>query len=135
MATILDYQHMDSVDVCKYFKEVLVGHKIVGYHSGFDRDTLITDNGYEITIEQNAGCGGCSNGWSLFQVNEDLVDCENGIIDVTIDDREDNDCDELYRISIFKVDNRLTVIDTDDGYGNGYYGGGFYVTVKSIGKA
>lgn len=123
----LDNESMDTVDFAEYLKEQLVGHKVVAV----DSLRLTLDNGYIISIRENEGCGGCGNGWSSMNIPEDLVDCENAIVDVEVKS-DPNGYSESYIISIFKENKVLSAINADDGYGNGYYGGGFYVTAYDV---
>lgn len=116
----------DSVDLVPFFQE-LIGQKIVRVETNRMETILITNDGTRLTIETNEGCGGCSNGWSEIDIPNDLVDSENGIVAVDI---SDDNGSEVFTISIFKENGLVSKLSTDDGYGDGYYGGGFQVSVK-----
>jgi len=118
----------DGADIVPILKS-LIGQKIVKIEYVGDSPSLITDQGVGITVTTNEGCGGCSNGWSTFEFFDDLVDSENAIVDVGIEDGEGS---ESLTISIFKENGNVSKILTDDGYGNGYYGGGFTVEISNV---
>lgn len=89
---------------------------------------LTCNDGTIIKVEESEGCGGCSNGWSNIDLKK-LEKNHNVITNVKCEyDKNDKD---LFKLFIFYQDNQLT-IKGDDGYGNGYYGGGFYVTIKKV---
>lgn len=133
-------KHYDSVDLVDCFKS-LIGQKIISVsenvHLNIFSDTpnyvLTTDKGIKLIISINEGCGGCENGWSSFLIPSDLVDCNNAIVDISIADGNftSND-DQIYILSIFKENKQISQILTNDGYGNGYYGGGFQIEIKGI---
>ncbi|MCI8575834.1 MAG: hypothetical protein HFI09_05125 [Bacilli bacterium] len=84
-----------------------------------------------IEIETNTGCGGCGNGWSSFEDLKKLENNHNAITGVKcVYSREYSD-DCRFKLFIYYQNDTLT-LEGDDGYGNGYYGGGFYVTIKNI---
>lgn len=104
------------------------GYKIDGY-------ILYCKDGIKLEIGENEGCGGCSNGWSeidLMSLNENdnmITNAEykrgNGTENYKYDD-------DAFTIFIYYQDNKINVINGTDGYGNGFYGGGFYLNIKSI---
>lgn len=109
-------------------KELLLYRKIV---KAEDR-TLFLDNGIELEIEGNEGCGGCSAGW--YGVTE-LNTCENAITNVEFIEDGDtkDDYDETsYKIFVLAADERIKILQVDGDDGNGYYGTGYtiHVTVK-----
>ena len=122
-------EHLEADEVAELLRLRLVGRRVVEASPG----ELVLDNGVKIIIEENSGCGGCSNGWSFISWY-DVVDSENAIVDVQVTDIEGDGYggDPTYTISIFYEDKRISEVEANDGYGNGYYGGGFYVTVKGI---
>lgn len=132
-------KHYDSIDLVEFFKS-LIGQKIINARE-VDRDDwedthdyiLTTDKGVELIISTNDGCGGCENGWSSFLIPSDLVDCNNAIVDISIADGNfsSND-DQIYILSIFKENKQISQILTNDGYGNGYYGGGFQIEINEF---
>ena len=105
-------------------EELLLYRKIVKV----DKDTLYLDNGVELEVRANEGCGGCSSGWySIMELNG----CENAITNVefiteTIGEYED----ELsYKIFVLAADKRIKVLQVDGDDGNGYYGTGYSIMV------
>lgn len=115
----------------------LIGKSIIKVEQekgNYDRDIfkLICDDDTIIEIETNDGCGGCGNGWSNFDDLKKLEQNHNAITDV-ICKYDENSCIENddFKLFIYYQDDALTLAGSD-GYGNGYYGGGFYVTIKNI---
>ena len=107
---------------------IKVEKKIVDDGYGY---VLTCQDGSIIEIAQNEGCGGCSNAWSYFEDLEKLQNNHNIITNVECEyGKTEWDCDE-FKLFIFYQDDKLTISGTD-GYGNGYYGGGFYVTIKDV---
>lgn len=90
---------------------------------------LTCDDGTIIEIATNEGCGGCSNGWSSFEELIKLQENNNVITNVLC--KYDDIYDDEFQLFIY-YENDMMTIKGDDGYGNGYYGGGFYVTIKNL---
>ena len=40
--------------------------------------------------------------------------------------------DDEFTMFVYYEDNTINQLKGDDGYGNGYYGGGFYITIKNV---
>lgn len=114
---------------------LLVGRKV----SKVSDDTLLLDDGTEVQILPNEGCGGCTAGWyKLAALNE----CDNVITRAEVavgpqpgvdeDGDEWGEYTEAFRYTLFVYTEHqqtaLAVIDGDDG--NGYYGTGFEIVVK-----
>ena len=99
----------------------LIGRKITKVIS---RETIQLDDGKIYNVETNEGCSGCSSGWSYFS-GFDTLPTDNVITSVTKSEEHDDE----YTIYVFFHDESFD-IDCDDGWGNGYYGGGFTVTVR-----
>lgn len=82
-----------------------------------------------ITITTNEGCGDCGNGWSSIK---DLKKLEgNSVITNVVCEYSESEWSDEFKLFIYYHDKTLE-IEGDDGYGNGYYGGGFYVTIKDV---
>lgn len=122
-----------------YFENLLIGLSVVRVdymEEGVEHAVLTLSNGYKLHIRANEGCGGCQNGWSTLPNLRILENTDNCITDVKLEYLDD---DEKFKIFVFYHDKRFdTVIEGgDDGYGNGYYGGGFTLSVekgiKSVG--
>lgn len=108
--------------------DFLIGHKIVSV-TGFEDEIITLDNGKVYKITSNEGCGGCSNGWSEVTGLDELP-TDNMITDVKYVDGKDPE-DDNYTIFVYFHDKKFEV-EADDGWGNGYYGGGFTVTVAEV---
>jgi len=116
----LDYYNEEEI------RKLLFGRKIIKV----DSDTLFLDNGIELTISPNSGCGGCGSGWySLVELN----DCDNAItnIEMVVDENvKDKYDDTSYKIFVFAEDKRIKIVQVDGSDGNGYYGTGYEILVK-----
>lgn len=91
---------------------------------------LTCDDGTIIEVATNEGCGGCGNGWSSFEDLKKLEDNNNVITNIKveyIDSYEDE-----FKMFVYYADGTINELNGDDGYGNGYYGGGFSITIKDI---
>ena len=94
-----------------------------------DDDTLYLDNGVELKVIANEGCGGCSSGW--YEIME-LNGCENAITNVEFVEDCDtvNDYDDKsYKIFVLACDKRIKILQVDGDDGNGYYGTGYTIMV------
>lgn len=129
----MKYEHKDG----KYF-DFLIGKSIIKVEEkevkdeyGYEVDgyILTCKDGTIIEIATNKGCGGCGNGWSSFEDLKKLEENNNIItnIEVKYDDYED-----VFTMFVYYEDNTINQLKGDDGYGNGYYGGGFYITIKNV---
>ena len=138
--------------------DFLIGKSIekVNYRKRKDYEAgrweLICKDNTKIIVEENEGCGGCGNGWSSIDLkclenNHNVI--TNVITEYAFDiaqrhknnikdfDIRNYDEDDRFKIFVYYEDslwnrNSREVIQGEDGYGNGYYGGGFYITIKSI---
>lgn len=121
-----------------------------GYDAG--KWELICNDNTKITVEENTGCGCCGNGWSSIDLkclenNHNVI--TNVVTEYEFDIYQRNkekfeqydmwtfDEDDRFKIFIYYEDsaynrNSREVIHGEDGYGNGYYGGGFYVTIENV---
>lgn len=116
----------------KKIEELLLYRKIIKAKN----NTLYLDNGVELQVEANEGCGGCSAGW--YEIVE-LNNCENAITNVefVVDNDTKYDYDETsYKIFVLAADKRIKILQVDGDDGNGYYGTGYsiIVTIKEGGK-
>lgn len=113
----------------KRIKDLLLYRKIVRV----DEDTLYLDNGTELIICPNQGCGGCSNGWYYLT---ELNGCDNAITNVEFvceDCDEDSEHDTSYKIFVFAENKMIKVLQVDGSDGNGYYGSGYSIIVREKG--
>lgn len=127
----MKYEHKDGKDF-----DFLIGKSIIKVvekqlkDDGVDQYVLTCKDGTIIEIETNGGCGGCANGWSSFEDLKKLEENNNIITNIEVKYAEDG-WDE-FTMFIYYEDNTINRLKGDDGYGNGYYGGGFYVTIKNL---
>ena len=109
-------------------RELLLYRKVVKVEG----DTLILDNGTELTFKGNEGCNLCGNGWySVTELNE----CDNVITNVEFicdDDikNKDSDDDMSYKIFVYAEDKHIKLAQIDGSDGNGFYGTGYTLYVK-----
>lgn len=101
-------------------KELLVGRKVVGA----TEKLLTLDNGTQLEVGGNQGCGGCSSGW--FEVTE-LNTCDNIITAV-----EYEADDHVVSLFVYAEDNRVKLVEANGDIGNGYYGSGFWIRVSNL---
>jgi hypothetical protein len=117
------YEHYEEDKI----RELLMYRKIVKV----ENNTLFLDNGTELEILANVGCGGCFAGW--YEVTE-LNGCDNAITNVEfvcedINDPKSDD-DTSYKIFVYAEDKRIKILQVDGSDGNGYYGTGYSINVK-----
>lgn len=132
----MKYEHKDGRDF-----DFLIGKSIIKveekqvkdeYGYNVDGYILTCKDGTVIEIATNEGCGGCGNGWSSFEDLKKLEENNNVITNVEVK-YENKWCeDDDFTMFIYYEDNTINQIKGDDGYGNGYYGGGFYVTIEDV---
>lgn len=117
-AFILDnYNIKRESDTLFGFLEKLVGRDIIF----IDSNLFIVDN-IHYQIEENEGCGGCSNGWSSIEVLPEFIDKKINIKKI---ESIGKDGDDEYDLVI----NGEKIARVDTGYGNGYYGGDFEINL------
>lgn len=119
ITTYRNWQQEDEI------KKLLLFQKIVKVTD----DTLFLDNGTELKIIGNEGCGGCSSGW--YDVTE-LNGCDNAITDVEFDciDNETDYGDTSFQIFVYAEDEKIKIAQIDGTDGNGCYGTGYSIQVK-----
>lgn len=121
----LNKEPIDAYDLMDFIKDNLVGKRL----SYISDDTIITTDGIEIELDTNEGCGGCSSGWSSIDFDLQNANLDAAIMNATVEPSKYSD---NYVLFIYMADNSTIRYDLDEGWGNGYYGGGFYLTVKNI---
>jgi hypothetical protein len=119
--------HSDDAHFEESVKELLLYRKIVKVERLNDQEGALTlDNGTQLMVEGNEGCGGCGNGWYYL---DELNDCDNAITDVKCEASGDaNDFDNLYNIFVYAEDKRINCVQYSGG-DNGYYGTGYWLCV------
>lgn len=113
---LLSYNIKHSADDLLSFLEQNVGSDIC-----FLSNKLLSINKFLCEIEPNEGCGGCSNGWSSFELVDGVVGKNMKIQSVEARNEEY----DVYDLFI----NDVHIARVDTGYGNGYYGGDFNINV------
>ena len=135
------YSFTDVEEICK----VLVGRRIVEARmvsgsdlielsrEAYDRinnidnvGVLTLDNGIQLFIEGNAGCGGCSSGW--YDVSK-VATTNNAIMGVRVEYTDKDGYETMYRLFVFSENEEVNAAVVEGSDGNGYYGTGFYVYV------
>lgn len=117
---------------------VLVGKKIVKAEDlpsekrGTDFYKLTCNDGTIITVETNEGCGACGNGWSSIDDLKVLEDADNAIMNVEQEYVAEGGYDEIFKLFVYYERKEFISIEGDDGYGNGYYGGGFEINLVEV---
>lgn len=110
-------------------KELLLYRKIIKVEG----DTLYLDNGVELEICPNQGCGGCYSGW--YELTE-LNGCDNAITNVEFacDDilalNSHSYNDTAYKIFVFAENKKIKIMQVEGSDGNGYYGTGYSILVR-----
>lgn len=118
--------HSDDLDFNTKVEELLLYHKIVFITKVDDMEAILTlDNGTELIVIGNEGCGGCAEGWYYI---DDLNTCDNVITDVQCLTENDS-ADGKYHIFVYAEDRRINCVSYD-GSDNGYYGTGYRLYVR-----
>lgn len=115
----LDYWEEERI------KELLLYRRIVEVRG----DTLILDNGVQLEVRGNEGCGGCASGnYDVTEINT----CFNAITDVEFECEPTDEIydEQAYRIYVLSADERTKVVQVEGTDGNGYYGTGYSIRVK-----
>lgn len=112
--------------------KVIGGVKVDNGYDKSDGYILICNDGTEIRVALNEGCGGCGNGWS--EIDLSVLENNKNVI-TNVEYKKGNDSegfeydDDAFTLFIYYEDNKINRVDGSDGYGNGYYGGGFYLSI------
>lgn len=118
--------HSDDIDFEAQVKNLLLYRKIVKVEKLDDQEgILILDNGTELIVKGNEGCGGCGNGWYYI---DELNGCDNVITNVECK-LSGPDWDDIYNIFVYAEDKRINCVQYSGG-DNGYYGTGYYLYVR-----
>lgn len=118
--------------------DVLIGKKIVkvtdsglGTYSG-NVYQLHCSDGTVISVEENEGCGGCGNGWSDISEIKKLENVDNVITNVNYETTYEKEDDTAEIFVFYDRPEFNQTIKVDEGWGSGYYGGGFYINVLGV---
>ncbi|EOI9067843.1 TPA: hypothetical protein ACF4WU_002000 [Streptococcus pyogenes] len=115
-------------DLAELLEEKLVGKRL----KSIDDEKIVLADGTVIKIELNEGCGGCGNGWSELNITTENSNLESAVMGVEYTEKY-SEWDDEFKIFVYMTDNSVIEIYGYDGVGNGYYGYGFWVTVKNPG--
>ncbi|HGH9852496.1 TPA: hypothetical protein ACJPFW_001235 [Streptococcus pyogenes] len=115
-------------DLAELLEEKLVGKRL----KSIDDEKIVLADGTVIKIELNEGCGGCGNGWSELNITTENPNLEYAVMGVEYTEKY-SEWDDEFKIFVYMTDNSVIEIYGYDGVGNGYYGYGFWVTVKNPG--
>lgn len=107
--------------------DLLVGRKV----SKVGDDTLVLDDGVELRLVGNDGCGGCPSG--IYDLRE-LNSCDNIITKVKLVNSPKGDDDPkgdgIYRIFVYANNRKVNLATFEGTDGNGYYGTGYTIHVS-----
>lgn len=115
-------ENLGSEELADLLKE-LIGVRI----TSISEDLIVLEDGTRIEIEINEGCD-CGSGWSELSVAKS-ANLDAAIMNVEYV-QDFKSYDDKFKIFIYLANNETIELDGDDGVGNGYYGSGFWVTVK-----
>lgn len=116
----------DDNDFEKTVKEMLMFRRIVEVERYNNQDGVLTlDNGTQLIVEGNRGCGGCGSGW--YDLTE-LNGCDNAITNVKCECGSDG-YEDIYNIFVYAEDKSINCVEYR-GSDNGYYGTGYDLYVK-----
>lgn len=125
--------HSDDSHFESEVKELLLFRKIVKTEVINDQIGVLTlDNGTELIVEENEGCGGCDYGW--FYLKE-LIACDNVITSVKCETEDKGYDNCVYHLFVFAENKQIECVRYE-GYDNGYYGMGYdlFVRIKEGGE-
>ena len=122
-------ENMSSADFAAWVEENLIGEKLTEVSS----ERLVTESGWEIKLTPNAGCY-CGNGTAALWLEKTpkKFGAITGVKWSTFTDDDDPYNEDLFHLFLYMEGIPAIQFSGDDGYGNGYYGYGFYVSVESI---
>ena len=105
-------------------KELLLYRKIISVEKLNDQEGILNlDNGVQLAVAGNEGCGGCLNGWYYI---DELNYSDNVITNVECV-IEGND--EVYHLFVYSEDKRINCVQYS-GDDNGYYGTGYHLYIR-----
>jgi hypothetical protein len=112
------YSHKEKEAI----EDLLLGHTV----AVVDDKTLTLDNGTQLTLVGNMGCGGCPMGaYDLTALNG----ADNVITRVSFFENPD-DVNGLYQIFVYMAHDMINLASFEGCDGNGYYGTGYTIHVS-----
>lgn len=118
--------HSDDSSFEENVTELLLYRKITKAERIDELEGVLTlDNGIQLVVKGNEGCGGCENGWYYLDA---LNDCDNAITNVKCV-VEQQEYEDVYNIFVFTDDKRINCVQYR-GSDNGYYGTGYHLYVR-----
>ncbi len=122
-----------SHDDTDALREALFGRSVVSVQIGDDdyspEGRVLLDDGTELILQGNEGGCSCGGGdYALTRLNDMPI---NGITNVEVDvEKIGSDTRLTYRIFVLAQDERFELAAFEGDDGSGYYGSGFWFTVK-----
>ena len=133
--TSTKYEYEEGTfEVPENVRSEIYGQSIVKIDSSeCDNLVLHLSNGTKLRVKSNEGCGGCANGWFLF---DKVITCgtEGNVItrvevNTTVNENSWSDYEGSYTIYIYSQYRRI-LETTFSGEDNGYYGVGIELIVE-----
>ena len=122
-----------SHDDTDALREALFGRSVVSVQTDEDdyspEGRVLLDDGTELILQGNEGGCSCGGGdYALTRLNDMPI---NGITNVEVDvEKIGSDTRLTYRIFVLAQDQRFELAAFEGDDGSGYYGSGFWFTVK-----
>lgn len=138
MGQLISYKRYEyeegTFEVPENVRDAIYGQSIVKIDtSECDNLILHLSNGTRLRVKSNEGCGGCANGWFLF---DKVITCgtEGNVItrvevSTTVKENSWSEYEGEYTIYIYSQDKRI-LETTFSGEDNGYYGVGIELIVE-----
>ena len=131
MKGVISQENMSSGEFAEWIQENLIGETLVSVSD----EQLVTESGWEVALEPNIGCD-CGSGTAAIWLENNPkklgVITGSGVEQYT--DPDDKYNEDLFKLFIYMEGIPTLEFSGDDGYGNGYYGYGFYVSVRNVKK-
>lgn len=122
----------DDLRSLLFGKRVISAKKIdINRENDYAEGQLVLDDGTVLLVGGNEGCGGCPSGYYWLEA---LNTVDNAISNVRLEEEftdEYREADGHYRIFVIAEDQNEHLLAQFDGSdGNGYYGTGYWISVK-----
>ena len=111
-------------DLEEKLKELLLYRKIISVEQVDSQNGILTlDNGVQLAVMGNDGCGGCENGWYYI----DELNCSDNVI-TNVECAVEGD-EKVFNIFVYSEDTKINCVQYS-GEDNGYYGTGYRLYIK-----